>query len=70
MPLKNLDNLVKVRSLKAEPGAQKEFDGLLKSAKIRLADAQNKGLSFESRFDLTYTQFTRLGGNALARLPP
>lgn len=54
MPLKNLDNLVKVRSLKAEPGAQKEFDGLLKSARVRLADAQNKGLSLESRFDLTY----------------
>lgn len=54
MPLENLDNLVKVRSLKAEPGAQKEFDGLLKSAKVRLTDAQSKGLSFESRFDLTY----------------
>ena len=54
MPLKNLDNLVKVRSLKAEPGAQKEFDGLLKSARVRLADAQNKGLAIESQFDLTY----------------
>lgn len=54
MPLKNLDNLVKVRSLKAEPGAQKEFDGLLNSARLRLKDAQIKGLSIESRFDLTY----------------
>lgn len=54
MPLKNLDNLVKVRSLKAERGAQKEFDGLLRSARVRLADAQANGLSIESQFDLTY----------------
>lgn len=54
MPLKNLDNLVKVGSLKIEPGAQNEFDGLLKSAKVRLADARNSDLSVESRFDLTY----------------
>jgi hypothetical protein len=54
MSLKNLDNLVKARSLKAEPGAQREFDGLLKSAKARLADAQNEALSVESRFDLAY----------------
>ena len=54
MPLKNLDNLVKIGTLKAEPGAQKEFEGLLKSAKIRLTDAANKSLSVESRFDLTY----------------
>lgn len=54
MPLKNLDNLVKIRSLKAELGAQKEFDGLLNSARLRLKDAQIGGLSVESRFDLTY----------------
>jgi hypothetical protein len=54
MSLKNLDNLVKVRSLKAEPGAQKEFEGLQRSAKVRLIDAQNTDLSFEGRFDLTY----------------
>lgn len=54
MPLPNLDNLVKVRSLKAEPGAQKEFDGLLRSAALRLADAQAPQLAAESRFDLAY----------------
>ena len=54
MSLKNFDNLVKIGKLKAEPGAQQEFDGLLKSAKVRLADAQRKSLSSESRFDLAY----------------
>lgn len=54
MPLPNLDNLVKVRSLKPEPAAQAEFDGLLRSARIRLDDAVSQKLSIESRFDLTY----------------
>ncbi len=50
----NLDNLVKTNSLKAEPPSQKEFDGLLRSAKARLTDACNTGLAIESRFDLAY----------------
>lgn len=54
MSLPNLDNLVRVRSLKAEPPAQREFDGLLRSAAIRLKDAAHTTLSLESRFDLTY----------------
>lgn len=49
-----LDNLVKIGQLKAEPGSQSEFDGLLHSAKARLTDARNKTLSIESRFDLAY----------------
>lgn len=49
-----LDNLVKIGQLKAEPGSQPEFDGMLRSAKARLVDARNETLSIESRFDLAY----------------
>lgn len=54
MPLPPLDNLVRIGQLKAEPPAQAEFDGLLRSGQVRLADAANAGLSLESRFDLAY----------------
>jgi hypothetical protein len=50
----NLDNLVKIGKLKAEPFAEMEFLGLVKSAGKRLADARNESLSLESRFDLAY----------------
>jgi hypothetical protein len=40
--------------LKAEPGDQAEFDGLVKSGRARLLDARNDTLSIESRFDLAY----------------
>jgi hypothetical protein len=36
MPLAPLDNLVRVRSLKAEPGRQAEIDGLIRSGQARL----------------------------------
>jgi hypothetical protein len=39
-----LDNLVKIRQLKAEPAANEEITGLLRSGKVRLADARNKSL--------------------------
>jgi hypothetical protein len=54
MPLPELDNLVRVRQLKPEPANQTEFDGLLRSARVRLIDAKNDALSPESRFDLAY----------------
>jgi murein tripeptide amidase MpaA len=50
----NLDNLVKIGKLKAEPFAETEFRGLVNSAEKRLADAANSSLSPESRFDLAY----------------
>jgi hypothetical protein len=50
----NLDNLVKIGTLKVEPFAESEFRGLLTSAGKRLADARNQSLSPESRFDLAY----------------
>lgn len=54
MSLPPLDNLVRIGQLKAEPPAQAEFDGLVRSGRVRLADAANTGLSLESRFDLAY----------------
>jgi hypothetical protein len=54
MPLAPLDNLVRVRSLKAEPGRQAEIAGLIHSGQARLKDAGNEALSPESRFDLAY----------------
>jgi len=54
MPLEKLDNLVKIKQLKAEPPDQKEFDGMVSSAKRRLTDAQNKSLSEDSQFSLAY----------------
>ena len=49
-----LDNLVRIGKLKAEPLAQAEFDGLIRSGLVRLRDAENATLSLESRFDLAY----------------
>lgn len=54
MTSQNLANLAKIGKLKAEPGNQKEFDGLVCSARVRLADAHVNTLSIESRFDLAY----------------
>ncbi|BCB26126.1 hypothetical protein SKTS_10120 [Sulfurimicrobium lacus] len=50
----SLDNLVRIGKLKAEPPAQSEFDGLVRSGMVRLRDAENAALSLESRFDLAY----------------
>lgn len=55
MSSKELDNLVSSELLKAEPGNQSEFDGLVDSGRKRLADAKKSGLSPESRFDLAYS---------------
>lgn len=49
-----LDNLVRIGQLKAEPPVQTEFDGLMRSGRVRLIDARNRSLSLESRFDLAY----------------
>lgn len=54
MTLKQLENLVKAGQLKQESWAKAEFDGLLRSGRTRLTDAQNTALSLESRFDLAY----------------
>ncbi|MDO8837393.1 MAG: hypothetical protein Q7V31_00585 [Parvibaculum sp.] len=54
MSSQELDNLVRIGKLKREAPARAEFDGLVDSAKKRLADSRNEGLSPESRFDLAY----------------
>ena len=54
MPSSQLDNLVRIGQLKAEPVAQAELDGLMRSGAVRIKDAENKQLSLESRFDLAY----------------
>src|SRR5512138_34598 len=54
LPLEELDNLVRVRKLKAEPAEAEEIGGLLRSGLVRLKDAGNASLSLESRFDLAY----------------
>ncbi len=66
-PQDTLQNLAKIGKLKAEPPDQAEFDGLLRSARNRLPDAQNPGLNPESRFSLAYDAAqSRFGGPALA----
>jgi hypothetical protein len=54
MSTEGLDNLVRIGQLKAEPEVRAEFEGLVSSARRRLADACNDGLSPDSRFDLAY----------------
>lgn len=49
-----LENLMGLGSLKAEPPSRTEFQGLLRSGRRRLRDAENNTLSLESRFDLAY----------------
>ncbi len=55
MTLKELDNLVKIKTLKTEPPDQDEFDKMIKSAKRCLNDAEVDGLSDEGKFSSTYT---------------
>jgi hypothetical protein len=49
-----LDNLVKINKLHKEPYDQTEFNGMIRSANIKLQDANLEGLSKESQFLLTY----------------
>jgi hypothetical protein len=54
MSEEELENLAKIGQLKREPPTRAEFSGMTSGAKKRLADAQNRNLSAESRFDLAY----------------
>ncbi len=65
MGKQELNNLVKIYKLKLEAPSRKEFDGMVASARTRLADAQNQGLSPDSRFDLAYGATHRLALAAL-----
>ena len=67
MPHDQLDNLVKVGQLKAEPASESEVAGLISSGLARLRDASNETLSIESRFDLAYNAAHALSLAALRR---
>ena len=60
-----LDNLVKINRLKAEPASRSEFTGMVQSARTRLADSQNEDLDPDSQFDLAYGAAHRLALAAL-----
>jgi hypothetical protein len=49
-----LDNLVKIGRLKAEPPTRNEYLGMIAAAHSRLVDAQNVDLDPDSSFDLAY----------------
>ncbi|MBI2714992.1 MAG: hypothetical protein HYX37_11155 [Rhizobiales bacterium] len=65
MSKKELDNLVKINRIKAEPASRSEFDGMVVSARKRLIDAQNESLDPDSQFDLAYGAAHRLALAAL-----
>jgi hypothetical protein len=67
MGKQELDNLVKIERLKAEPPTHSEYTGMLESARKRLVDAQNEDLDPDSRFDLAYGAAHRLALAALRR---
>ena len=60
-----LENLVSIGKLRLEPASRAEFDGMVSSARTRLADAQNEDIATDSQFDLAYGAAHRL---ALASL--
>ncbi len=54
MPNERLENLVKIRQLKADPASKEEIAGLERLGVARLEDSKNADLNKESRFDLAY----------------
>jgi hypothetical protein len=55
MPLKELDNLVKINTLKIEPPDQNEFNRMVESARRFLKDAKVEELSEEGKFSCVYS---------------
>jgi hypothetical protein len=49
-----LDNLVTSDALRREPPDAREYEGLLRSGRVRLTDAQRPSNGLESRFELAY----------------
>ena len=64
----SLEKLVNAKQLKAEPPDRKEFNGLVRLGRTRLADARIRTLAPESRFDLVYNAAHGLSLAALRRL--
>lgn len=54
MPSAELERLADLGYLKREPPGRREVEGLIRSGAARLADARNKALSEDGRFDLAY----------------
>lgn len=67
MGIKNLENLARIGKLEKEPPRDDELEGLLSSARDRLADASKSDNSFASRFDLAYNAAHALAFCALRR---
>ncbi|MFZ1922487.1 MAG: hypothetical protein WAU57_12730 [Xanthobacteraceae bacterium] len=65
MSKQELDNLVRIGKLKLEPPRRTEFDGMVRSARSHLADAQNESIDTDSQFDLAYGAAHRLASAAL-----
>lgn len=65
MSTPELDNLVQIGRLNAEPPTRDEFVGMVESAKKKLVDAQNEDLDPDSQFDLAYGAAHRLALAAL-----
>jgi len=64
-----LENLCRPnKPLRKEPADAKEFAGLKRSGRKRLADAANTAISLEGRFDLAYNAAHALCLAALRRL--
>jgi len=54
MGKQELDNLVAIKKLQAEPASRKEFDGMLASGRRSLKDSQYEELETDSQFTLAY----------------
>jgi len=68
MSKQELNNLVRIGKLKLEPARPAEFEDMMRSARARLTDAQNKSIGSDSQFDLAYGAAHRLASAALRRL--
>ena len=66
MGKQELDNLVMIGKLKAEPPSRPEYNGMLTAARTSLTDAQ-KDLDPDSKFTLAYGAAHRLALAALRR---
>jgi len=64
-----LDNLVRIGQLKAEPPAESEIAGLIRSGLARLCDAERAELSLENRFDLASPSWELRPGGVMGYHP-
>jgi len=54
MSSENLDNLVRIGKLKADPSTDEEIMGLIQRGLVKIEDCRHTSLSAESRFDIAY----------------